>query len=116
MAAYTGPFPHTNTKTITSISATNTSFTGNIGNTGKIETTLTTAIEIVGGSVGGIITNSGTISAGFYGIRIIGNADIGAVGSGGITNSGHIVTGGASSGNQAIWLSGDATFIGNIVN
>jgi hypothetical protein len=67
--SYTGPFPYTNTGTTSGISATNTSFTGNIGNSGVIN----------GGSVGiftqtatisGSISNAGVINASAYGIDV----------------------------------------------
>ena len=57
--AYTGPFPYTNTGTAVAIDVTNTSFTGNVSNTGVI-------------NPGGIVVTSSTIDGGIYDSGFIG--------------------------------------------
>jgi hypothetical protein len=57
--AYTGPFPYTNAGTAVAIDVKNTSFTGNVSNTGVI-------------NPGGIAVTSSTIDGGIYDSGFIG--------------------------------------------
>ncbi|MGO8738754.1 beta strand repeat-containing protein [Rhodoblastus sp.] len=127
-SCYTGPFPHTNSGSIPCIQATNTSFAGNIGNTGVISPGAPSsspptgvAILLSNATLTGNITNSGTISA------PIGISLVGATVNGQIVDSGVITASAAgilidahstinvSGANNAIIVSGP-TFLGGISN
>jgi len=74
--AYTGPFPHNNAGSISAIVVSGTSFTGNVGNTGKIAPGLTggTGIRVEKDStINGAISNAGTIDVVGDGIAITGS-------------------------------------------
>ena len=87
--------------------------TGGVTNTGTGIITATgsaptgTGILVTGGSIGGTISNAGTINATNYGIQAQGNATI----SGGIGNSGTI-----SAANTGVSISNVSTFSGGISN
>ena len=88
--------------------------TGNVTNTGTGVITATggaaptrTGILVAGGSIGGTISNAGTINAANYGIQAQGNAAI----SGGIANSGTI-----SAFASAVVVQNTSSFAGGIVN
>jgi hypothetical protein len=63
-ACYTGPFGHTNAGATACITVANTSFTGNLVNTGTISPGNPTGILISGSTITGAVSNTGTISAG----------------------------------------------------
>ena len=118
--AYTGPFPYTNTGTITAISVSHTTFSGNIDNTGKIEpggitvTSSTIDGEIIdtGFIEGGISIGAGSeVSSTADAIIILNTSSFG----GGIGNSGTIV-GSTRSLGYGVLVGTVSTFSGSISN
>ena len=115
MAAYTGPFPYTNAGTVTAINVINTTFSGNVGNSGTITGPLTVTNSRINGEIfdngfigGGILIDSASIvSAGSSSAIAI----FGARFAGGITNAGTI-----ASGEVGIDIDGTSTFSGGITN
>jgi hypothetical protein len=122
--AYTGPFPHTNAGTTTAIIIANTSFSGNIVNTGKISpngitlsnSTITGAIDNSTGTVAGGITLDSTskITApggigDFNAIQIEGSGSF----TGGINNAGTLLSTLPTGGGIAV---NNANFLGGITN
>jgi hypothetical protein len=93
-ACYTGSFPYTNAGTVACIVVANTSFTGNLSNTGTISPS---GIAVTGSTITGSILSSGTLIGG---ISIDTASRINSAGSaiyisgpsfsGGITNNGNI--------------------------
>jgi hypothetical protein len=109
--AYTGPFPYTNAGTAVAIDVNNTSFTGNVSNTGVI-------------NPGGIAVTSSTIDGGIYDSGFIGGgisvdshsvlvstADgisvTGSIFGGGLTNAGKI-----TAADTGIYVGGVSDFAG----
>ena len=75
--AYTGPFPHNNTGSVSAIIVSGTSFSGNVGNTGKVAPgdTTGTGIRVENDStINGAISNAGTIAVPGDGIAVAGTA------------------------------------------
>ena len=60
MPPYTGPYPYTNSGSATSVVVSNTSFTGNVGNTG----TITGALTVTNSTIHGAIFDYGYIGGG----------------------------------------------------
>ena len=71
--AYTGPFPHANSGSVSAIIVSATSFTGNVGNTGKIAPGDATGVGILvnnDSTIDGAISNSGVIEGSLAGIVV----------------------------------------------
>ena len=117
--AYTGPFPFTNTKTITAISVSHTSFSGNVANTGKIEAPgQPESITVTDSTIDGEIIDSGYIG---FGISLDGNSKlIDASGTGirvsGLSFLGGITNAGMISEALGINIAYGTTFSGGIGN
>ena len=138
--AYTGPFPHANSGSVSAIIVSATSFTGNVGNTGKIapgDATNGAGIEVDNNStINGTISNDGAIDvtgdgvvvtgAGSYVVKGIVNGAAGTIAAasatgilvefaakfaGGIDNAGSISAAGV-----AVEVQDVSTFAGGINN
>ena len=107
---YAAPFPYTNNGTVHCIVVNNTSFSGNLVNsgTGTISPGEPTGISVNNSTITGQIFNAGTISAGGPGILIKSNSAL----TSGISNSGTISAGG----DGGIYINGVSTFAGGINN
>ena len=101
---YTGPFPYTNAGVTSSISVNNTTFSGNVGNTG----TITGALTVTNSHINGSIFDSGFIGGGILVsdaasvINSLINPAIYITGSqfaGGISNAGTISSGASGKAN-----------------
>ena len=106
---YAGPFPFTNNGTVHCIVVSNTSFSGNLVNsgTGTISPGEPTGIYVNNSTITGQISNAGTISASGPGILIQSNSVL----TNGISNSGTIAAGGTG-----IFVDNVSTFSGGISN
>jgi outer membrane autotransporter protein len=114
-ACYTGPYPYTNAGSIACIVVANTSFTGDLSNTGTISPS---GIAVTGSTITGSILSGGTTIGG---ISVDASSRINSSGPaisitgatllGGISNAGVLTA--ASS---VIYVSGVSTFAGGITN
>jgi outer membrane autotransporter protein len=110
-ACYTGPFPFTNTAAQSCINVTNTSFSGNLVNsgTGVVSPGGPDGITVDNSTITGQVSNAGTISVGGNGILVQNNSLV----TNGIVNSGSITAG---SGARGIVVTGVSAFAGGILN
>ncbi len=115
--AYTGPFPHTNAGTTSAIVVSGTSFTGGVGNTGKILVGDPTGIRVEHNStISGAISNAGAITVAGNGIVVAGTTSShdDSVVTSGIINAGAGTIASASGG--GIVVEYETRFSGGISN